>query len=98
MQQPSRLIPALLFTALFFSCKPSAGQIHRPFKEEIRFADYLLDKAQYEDAALLLSEIDSSRLSARQQDTLHYYLGWTFYNQKKLEASAFHLLKVSSAS
>lgn len=98
MQQPFRLIPSLLFTALFFLSQQAAAQIRHSFSEDIRFADYLFGESQYEDAALLLSEMDSARLSPSQLDTLHYYLGWIFYNQKKLEASAFHLLKVSSIS
>jgi hypothetical protein len=68
------------------------------FGENIRFANYLLGQKQYDDADLLLTTLDTTSLNYFQKDTLHYLLGWSYYNQKKLALSTRQLLDVSASS
>lgn len=70
----------------------------KPQGSDIRFADFLLNQRQYDDAELLLSSLDTGSFSRARMDTLHYYLGWAYYNQKKLNLSREQLLQVSPSS
>lgn len=70
----------------------------RPFNQEAAFINYLQDKAQYEDALIALNELHLGLLNLAQRDSIYYLKGWSFYNLKRLDSSAFYLSQVTPAS
>jgi hypothetical protein len=71
----------------------------RSFQNEIKFASHLIDNYEYKDASLVLKNISKNNtLNSAQFDSVNYFIGWIFYNQKTLDSSSFYLNMVSSHS
>lgn len=83
---------------LCFVCLHGQAQMRRPFGEEVAFLHYLQQKDLFQEAITAINEIDIRYLSLAQIDTLHYLRGWSFYNIKKLDSSAYYLSRVNEAS
>ncbi len=82
------------FAILFSSASSNALAQTRSFSNELKFAQYLYDKQLYNEAVFVLQQQDTTALSLTEKDSLLYQLGWLFYNQKQLDASAAYLLRV----
>ncbi len=63
---------------------------------ELKFVQHMMGRDDLEESLYLLSRIDTDDGLLR--DSVHYLTGWVLYRQKKLKASADHLLQVSDAS
>lgn len=86
---------------LLFSVKAQNSPIDSIFRQETDFGLYLLDRQEYEEAAIVFSQLDTvtiGKLSKTQADSLHYLNGWAKYNLKQLLPSTEQLLQVSGAS
>ena len=68
------------------------------FSKEIKFANYLSERQMNIEAIYILNNIDTSELSQNQKDSLNYYYGQLFFNQKNLLKSASYYNKISSNS
>lgn len=75
---------------------PDLKEVKKNFSQEIKFASYLLNNREYNDALMSLHGLKSSIQS--QTDSLNYFLGWTHYNFKSLDSSAFYFNQVISGS
>ena len=76
----------------------NAGAQQSNFKKEVDFALYLSEKQLNKEAVYVLQNIDSSNLTSIQKDSLNYFLGMFYFNQKKLIESAQTYLKVTDKS
>lgn len=89
----------LLFTAYFIFSLPLFAQKPISFQKEINFASHLIDNYEYNDATLVLKKLSQSgHLNSFQFDSVNYFRGWIYYNQKKLDSSSNYLKLVSSNS
>ncbi|MDQ3192432.1 MAG: hypothetical protein M3Q58_12635 [Bacteroidota bacterium] len=72
----------------------------RLFSEEINFATYLIENAQFRDAIIVLENIDQSLFnsSLEKTDSVNFYKGWSYYNIKILDSSSFYLGMVNLES
>lgn len=70
----------------------------RPFHQEAAFIRYLQDKELYGDALVALNELDPGKLDPIERDSVSYLKGWSFYNLKHLDSSAFYLARVRPGS
>ena len=67
--------------------------------DELKFYDYLLQNKLMHDAALQYNLIiKSPDVSIAQNDSLNYLTGWNLYQQKLLDTSIVHFLKVNASS
>lgn len=88
----------LLFIACFFSFLSSAQKSYL-FQNEIKFASHLIDNYEYNDATLVLKKLSQSgNLNSSQFDSVNYFRGWIYYNQKRLDSSSNYFKQVSSNS
>jgi len=67
------------------------------FTDEIRFARYLEDKEQFQEAGFVLKSIDTFNLLNTQKDSLYYEIGWLAYTEKHLDSATLFLKRVSSS-
>ena len=89
----------LLFIACLIFSLPTSAQKTYLFQNEIKFASHLIDNYEYNDATLVLKNISKSRnLNSSQFDSVNYFRGWIYYNQKKLDSSSNYLKLVSANS
>ena len=86
----------ILILILFLIENTAAQQSN--FKKEVDFALYLSEKQLNKEAVYVLQNIDSNNLSSFQKDSLNYFLGMFYFNQKKLIESAQSYLKVTEKS
>jgi hypothetical protein len=88
--------------ATFFACiffvGVSVGQTERNISDEFKFAEYLFNKQLYKEAEYVLKQQDTSTISAAQNDSLNYKIGWILYSEKKLMESVSYFLRVSPFS
>jgi len=71
----------------------------KSFSEEYKFAEYLINSREYEDAIAVLSYFDADDLSSvSSKDSLNYLIGWGYYNWEKMEPSAKYLELVGESS
>ncbi|MBS1490143.1 MAG: hypothetical protein JSS93_06435 [Bacteroidetes bacterium] len=86
----------LLFLVLIFLFQNLDGQ---SISKELLFARHLLIKKNYEEATYVLSSLKHlPALTSIQRDSVHYFLGNIYYNQKKLAISITHFDSVSTLS
>ncbi|MBI4930893.1 MAG: TM2 domain-containing protein [Bacteroidetes bacterium] len=64
--------------------------------EDLRFAQYLIDNNQYHDAIYILKKQAVQNIIPANADSINYYIGWSYYNLKILDSSAFYFSKVNS--
>ena len=75
------------------------AQPSNTFHQEIKFSSHLIDNYQYDDAKVVLTGLHKSLfLRSTQDDTLNYYLGWIYYQQKILDTSSSYLKAVGKSS
>ncbi len=101
MQADNNRVSKALFIIIgwFYFCLPSSAQKVYLFPGEIKFVSHLIDNYQYNDATLVLKNLSNSgNLNSAQSDSVHYFRGWIYYNQKTLDSSSFYLKQVSSGS
>jgi hypothetical protein len=85
------LLPALLYS--------QAAQNDSLIQRDLGFMNYLIGKAQYDDAVYVLGKhLASPGINAYSKDTLNALLGWSYYSMKKLELSSEAFKKVSRSS
>ncbi|TVQ88274.1 MAG: hypothetical protein EA393_09335 [Bacteroidetes bacterium] len=72
------------------------AQTEEEISKELKFINHLLGRQNNDEALFLLENLQSD--NSLQQDTIYYLTGWTLYNQKALEASAWYLAMVSRES
>ncbi len=83
----------LLF--LIFRISSGLSQTPRPFKEEFRFAEHLINQKLYSEGIYLLDKLRSSNdYSPGKIDTINYLLGKIYYNQQKLATSSNYFSQV----
>ena len=84
------------FFLFFFLFSFSIKSQNISVSEEIRFASYLIDNAEYRDAIFILNKLNSSSktIEITPQDSINYFLGWAFYNIKNLDSSIFYFDKI----
>jgi len=70
----------------------------RSFDDEAAFVGYLQDKGLYSDAVAALDEMNPLALAPAQKDSFRYLKGWSFYNLKQLDSSAWYLTRVTPSS
>ncbi len=65
----------------------------------MRFVEHLIHKNEYEDAIYLLHQLqrDTSSYTTGQEDSLNYFLGWSYYLKQSVDTSAYYLKKVSDS-
>ena len=85
------------FLLLFFFCSIHAFSQKVGFSDEIKFIRYLQDKELFREAQFEIKNIDTSRLSPVQKDSLFYLSGWSAYNFKQLDVAVDQLLRVSAS-
>lgn len=86
------------FIIVFFFNSLTVAQT-RSFSNEIKFASHLIDNYQFKDASMVLKTISKNNtLNSAQFDSVNYFIGWIFYNQKTLDSSSSYLSKVSKNS
>ena len=92
----SMIIRNLIIFFLVTSSLNLHSQTHKYSDDQnIKFAEYLINKEYYSDVVYLLEDLN---FSASFRDDKNYYLGWSLYNMKKLVNSANYLSKVSEYS
>lgn len=80
------------FSFLNFNCNAQHS-----VSEELRFAQYLIDNSQYRDAIYILKQkINSEQKNISISDSINYYLGWCYYNQKILDSSSLFFRNVKA--
>ena len=90
----------LLLLGFLFSCIiGSVSAQDNLFSHELRFADYLIENKEYKDAIAVLSAIPADSVASEtQQDSLNYYLGWSYFNKKAVDTSFVFFEKVRPSS
>jgi len=85
----------LLF--LIFRISLGFSQNLRPFKEEFRFAEHLINQKLYSEGVYLLANLKSSHdYNSGKIDTINYLLGKIYYNQQKLDTSSNYFSQVTT--
>lgn len=64
-------------------------------EKDLKFAQYLVNTRQSEDAIHFIKSLPRQSLSEDHQDTLHFLLGKSYYQLQDLTNSAFHFSKLN---
>jgi len=94
MRKKSQLILAtcLLFSTVTFSQDTKISN-------EIRFIQHLMNNNEYENAIILLNNINTQyKLADSSHDIVNYLKAICFFNQKKFDSSSYFFKKVGNAS
>jgi len=87
----------LLFLIFRFSL--GFAQTLRPFKEEFRFAEHLINQKLYSEGIYFLDMLRSSNdYNSGKIDTINYLLGKIYYNQQMLDTSSNYFYQVSTSN
>ncbi len=95
----NKFIPVILLLLFKMNSTASAQSVDGDSlcKLNIRFAEYLIQKSQYDNALYLLN--DTSLMACVDYfDEINYLKGWTYYYKKDLKKSTFWLNNVSAQS
>lgn len=68
------------------------------FGSEMRFINYIMDKAEYKNAIQIMKKINPGTFNISQRDSLNYFLGWAYHNSKINDSAALYLAGVSENS
>ena len=93
-----RFLWTILLSILFIPC---FSQETKVTARDIDFAFYLLEGRKFDEVVMLLNHKHNQQeieWKNTQQDSVDYILGMTYYYQKELEKSAYHLSNVSISS
>ena len=85
-----------LFSFLLQNNMTVFAQTEEEISKELKFINHLLGRQNNDESLFLLENLQSD--NPLQQDTINYLTGWTLYNQKALESSAWYLSLVSRES
>lgn len=97
----------ILFICFFTSVGESFGQtdssdikasIHLQ-QLDLAFIDFLINNQEYEDALLLLNNsLKNQTYESFQKDSIHFLIGWAYYNLKILDSSIVYFEKIEKTS
>ena len=62
--------------------------------EELRFAHHLIDNNQYRDAICILKKQEFGMANSTANDSINYFIGWSYYNLKILDSSSAYFTRV----
>jgi hypothetical protein len=66
---------------------------------DFQFVEYLITNKEYKDAILILNDSKKiASLNQNQEDSIHYYSAWAYYNSKILDSSIKYFEKISPES
>ncbi len=84
---------------VLFCCVVTTGQTDKVDGGfDYRFASYLIDKEQYDEALFVINKYDKELINNSFSDTASYLKGVIFYRQMDLENSSKNLLDISQES
>lgn len=87
---------------VWFACTPALAQqtdSTKTVSDELQFIDYLINNREFDDALVLLRQPELlTKANAEQTDSIHYLLGWTFYNMKQLDSSIVYFKRINQSS
>ena len=66
--------------------------------KEMKFVEHLVNKQYYNEAIIEISRLNIKKFTPLAQDSMAYFLGWSYYTQKQLQKSSLSFLKVSTKS
>lgn len=87
----------LFYTLVFLFCFSALGQTSNDslIRNELLFAQYLINKGNNNDAIYILEKIQTAALSKNSTDSLNYFLGWANYGRKELNNTIKYFDKIT---